>query len=37
MGKAYGGKSQEVECPTWLCAKKSPSDQKQAEESSQKI
>lgn len=37
MGKAYGGKSQEVECPTWLCAKKSPSDQKQAGERCPKI
>lgn len=37
MGKAYGGRSQEVECPTQFSAKKSPSDQKQAEERSPKI
>lgn len=36
MGKAYGGKSQAVECPTQIQCKELPSDQKQAGERSPK-
>lgn len=36
MEKAYGGKSQEVNCPSQVQCKKSSSDQKQAGENNSK-